>query len=60
MRTAADRMDRAVTAPGGAGSLADIGGGSAVAVGSLALFRVRGMGVLVNYPSVPQLRNFLQ
>lgn len=61
----AERMRCPVIAMGGAGSLEDIGQvvreghASAVAVGSLAVFQARGMGVLVNFPSVSQLKDFL-
>lgn len=61
----AERMRCPVIAMGGAGSLEDIGHvvreghASAVAVGSLAVFQARGMGILVNFPSVPQPKEFL-
>jgi cyclase len=65
VRTVADRMNCPVIALGGAGSLEDVGAvvreghASAVAVGSLAVFQARGMGVLVNFPSVSRLKDYL-
>jgi len=54
-----------VIALGGAGSLQDLsdavvkGGASAVAAGSMFVYQKKGMGVLINYPSKNQLKDFL-
>ena len=50
-----------VVAVGGAGSLGDIqsavqiGGASAVCIGSMAVFQSKGMGVLIKFPKVSDL-----
>lgn len=54
-----------VIAHGGAGELADIrravdAGASAIALGSLVVFQKRGMGVLVNFPSSKELKEWLK
>ena len=65
VRVVADRMNCPVIALGGAGSLDDIGAvvkeghASAVAVGSLSVFQARGMVVLLNFPSVSRLKDYL-
>lgn len=63
------RVSAAVSIPviahGGAGSLADIGKAvnvghaSAVALGSMVVFQKKGMGVLVNFPSIEKLARAL-
>jgi cyclase len=60
-----DAVSIPVIAHGGAGSLQDIGdavaqgGASAVALGSMAVFQRRGMGVLVNFPDTQSLMRLL-
>lgn len=65
IRSVADRCPVPVVAMGGAGSIDDIAtvtrqaGVSAVAVGSMAVFQARGMGVLISFPSLPELEEVL-
>lgn len=65
IRRVSDAVSIPVIAHGGAGSLADIGEAvnrgraSAVALGSMAVFQKKGMGVLVNFPSSEALARAL-
>ena len=60
-----DAVNIPVIAHGGAGSLRDIGqvvqvaGASAVALGSMVVFQKKGMGVLVNFPDMQELKKVL-
>lgn len=60
-----DAVSIPVIAHGGAGRLQDIadavvkGGASAVALGSMVVFQKRGMGVLVNFPDLFELKEVL-
>ena len=62
-RSVADSVDVPVIASGGAGSLADIGAvvsdgrASAAAIGSMAVFQAKGLGVLIKFPGESQLRS---
>lgn len=64
-RSVADSVDVPVIASGGAGSLADIGAvvsdghASAAAIGSMAVFQAKGLGVLIKFPGESQLRSVL-
>lgn len=65
LRRVADAVHVPVIAHGGGGSLKDVGnavnlgGASAVALGSMVVFQKRGMGVLVNFPEATTLRRIL-
>lgn len=65
VRYFAERLDVPVVALGGAGSMQDIktvvdeGFASAVALGSMAVFQSKGMGVLVKFPKLHALNQLL-
>lgn len=65
VRYVAERTDVPVVALGGAGSKQDIkqvvehGHASAVALGSMAVFQSKGMGVLVKFPKLKELKVLL-
>lgn len=62
----ADNTEVPVVALGGAGSKADIktvvqqGHASAVALGSMAVFQSKGMGVLIKFPKLKELKELLE
>lgn len=58
------RTEAPVVALGGAGSMSDIrdaveSGAAAVALGSMAVYQSRGMGVLINFPNLRELEELL-
>lgn len=65
VRAVADLTRVPVVAMGGAGSLEHIrevvtqGGAHAVALGSMAVFQAKDMGVLINFPSINELANYV-
>lgn len=65
VRTVADATPVPVVALGGAGSLEHIrevvtrGGAHAVALGSMAVFQAKDMGVLINFPSINKLAEYV-
>ena len=66
MRYVTERTDVPVVALGGAGCMQDIkqvveqGHASAVALGSMAVFQSKGMGVLVKFPKLSELKDLLR
>jgi len=60
-----EKVNIPVIASGGCGSLAHIhkaivdGGASAVAIGSMAVFQKKGMGVLISFPEASEIENLL-
>lgn len=65
LRSVCEAVSIPVIAHGGAGSVQDFeravveGGSSAVAAGSMFVFAAKGEGMLINYPSEPELRENL-
>jgi cyclase len=65
VRTVADLTRVPVVAMGGAGNLEHIrevvtnGGAHAVALGSMAVFQAKDMGVLINFPSINELAKYV-
>lgn len=65
VRTVADHTGVPVVALGGAGTLEHIrevvtvGGAHAVALGSMAVFQAKDMGVLINFPSISDLAQYV-
>lgn len=64
-KSVAEAVDVPVIASGGAGSLADIGAvvsegkASAAAIGSMAVFQAKGLGVLIKFPKRAELEKIL-